>query len=101
MMSENCNQSCSSCAEDCAERKEERTDFSAKPHELSSIKRVIGIVSGKGGVGKSLVTSMLAVAMKRRGYHTAILDADVTGPLSRRPLGSKRKPQVLNSVFFQ
>ncbi len=91
MMSENCNQSCSSCAEDCAERKEERTDFSAKPHELSSIKRVIGIVSGKGGVGKSLVTSMLAVAMKRRGYHTAILDADVTGPSIPKAFGLKEK----------
>ncbi|HHT06628.1 MAG TPA: Mrp/NBP35 family ATP-binding protein [Hydrogenispora sp.] len=90
-MSENCNQSCSSCAEDCAERKEERTDFSAKPHELSSIKRVIGIVSGKGGVGKSLVTSMLAVAMKRRGYHTAILDADVTGPSIPKAFGLKEK----------
>jgi len=79
-MSENCNQSCSSCSEDCAERKEKKNDFSVKPHEMSSIKKVIGVVSGKGGVGKSLVTSMLAVTMNRMGYHTAVLDADVTGP---------------------
>ncbi len=54
-MSENCNQSCSSCSEDCAERKEQKTDFSEKLHEMSSVKKVIGVVSGKGGVGKSLV----------------------------------------------
>lgn len=58
---------------------------------MSSIKRVIGVVSGKGGVGKSLVTSMLAVAMKRRGYHTAILDADVTGPSIPKAFGLKEK----------
>jgi len=79
-MSESCNQNCSACSDDCAERKEQQTDFSAKPHELSNIKKVIGVVSGKGGVGKSLVTSMMAVIMKRRGFNTAILDADVTGP---------------------
>ena len=72
-MSENCNQNCSSCSKDCAERKEQKIDFSEKPHELSNIKRVIGIISGKGGVGKSMVTSMLAVTMNRMGYHTAIL----------------------------
>lgn len=91
MMSENSKQSCSSCAEDCAGRKEENNDFAAPPHEMSSIKRVIGVVSGKGGVGKSLVTSMLAVAMKRRGYHTAILDADVTGPSIPKAFGLKEK----------
>lgn len=90
-MSENCNQNCSSCGEDCAERKEAKTDFSEKPHELSSIKKVIGIVSGKGGVGKSLVTSMLAVVMNRLGYHSAILDADVTGPSIPKAFGIKEK----------
>jgi Mrp family chromosome partitioning ATPase len=79
-MSESCNQNCSACSDDCAERKGQKPDFSVKPHELSNIKKVIGVVSGKGGVGKSLVTSMLAVMMKRRGYNTAILDADITGP---------------------
>ncbi|NLL97403.1 MAG: P-loop NTPase [Clostridiaceae bacterium] len=90
-MSENCNQSCSSCSEDCAERKEKKNDFSEKPHEMSSIKKVIGIISGKGGVGKSLVTSMLAVTMNRRGHHTAILDADVTGPSIPKAFGIREK----------
>lgn len=90
-MSENCNQNCRSCSEDCGERKEACTDFAEKPHELSSIKKVIGIVSGKGGVGKSSVTSMLSVAMSRRGHHTAILDADVTGPSIPKAFGIREK----------
>src|SRR5574344_700240 len=90
-MSENCNQNCNSCSEDCAERKEQKTDFSEKLHEMSSVKRVIGVVSGKGGVGKSLVTSMLAVTMNRMNYHTAILDADVTGPSIPKAFGIKEK----------
>lgn len=88
-MSENCNQNCGSCSEDCAERKE--VDFREKPNELSSIKKVIGIVSGKGGVGKSLVTSMLAISMNRKGYNTAILDADITGPSIPKAFGIDRK----------
>ncbi|HYE82212.1 MAG TPA: Mrp/NBP35 family ATP-binding protein [Clostridia bacterium] len=90
-MSENCNQNCSACSEECAERKEEKIDFSEKPHELSNIKKVIGVLSGKGGVGKSLVTSMLAVMMKRRGFKTAILDADITGPSIPKAFGIKEK----------
>jgi Mrp family chromosome partitioning ATPase len=90
-MSETCNQNCNSCGESCAERKEKKNDFSEKPHELSTIKKVIGIVSGKGGVGKSLVTSMLAVTMARRGHHTAILDADITGPSIPKAFGIKEK----------
>ena len=90
-MSEKCNQSCSSCGEDCADRKEAKTDFREKPHELSNIKKVIGIVSGKGGVGKSSVTSMLAVTMKRLGYNIAVLDADVTGPSIPKAFGIKDK----------
>jgi len=90
-MSENCNQKCGSCEEDCTERKERKTDFSEKLHELSSIKKVIGVVSGKGGVGKSLVTSMLAVTMNRIGYHSAIIDADVTGPSIPKIFGIKGK----------
>lgn len=90
-MSENCNETCSSCSEDCTERKENPTDFSEKPHELSHIKKVIGIVSGKGGVGKSLVTSLLAVTMNRKGYNTAILDADVTGPSIPKAFGINQK----------
>ena len=90
-MSENCKQNCNTCSDDCDERKEQKTAFSEKPHEMSSIKKVIGIVSGKGGVGKSLVTSMLAVTMNRRGYNTAILDADVTGPSIPKAFGIKEK----------
>ncbi|MFU0832970.1 MAG: Iron-sulfur cluster carrier protein [Oscillospiraceae bacterium] len=79
MSEENCNHDCSSCGESCSSRKEPQ-DFLAKPNPRSKIDRVIGIVSGKGGVGKSLVTSLLAVQLNRRGYHTGVLDADVTGP---------------------
>ncbi len=90
-MSEICDQSCGSCGEDCAERKESRTNFLEQPHELSSIKKVIGVVSGKGGVGKSLVTSMLAASINRKGYNTAILDADVTGPSIPKAFGITSK----------
>lgn len=88
-MSEKCDQNCSNCSQDCAER--EKNDFSEKPHEMSNIKKVIGIVSGKGGVGKSLVTSMLAVTMNRLGYNTAILDADITGPSIPKAFGINNK----------
>ena len=90
-MSENCNQNCNTCSDDCDESKEQKIDFSEKPHELSSIKKVIGIVSGKGGVGKSLVTSILAVTMNRKGYKTAILDADITGPSIPKAFGITEK----------
>jgi len=69
-------------------------DFSAQLNELSSVKKVIGVVSGKGGVGKSIVTSLLAVAMNKKGYHTAILDADITGPSIPKAFGIKEKAQA-------
>ena len=99
-MSENCNHNCSSCSEDCTEREEQEFDFSEKPHEMSSIKKVIGVVSGKGGVGKSLVTSMLAVTMNRKGYNAAILDADVTGPSIPKAFGIKEKASVSEFGLF-
>ena len=83
-MSDNCSQSCGTCSDNCADRKEKKTE---KLHQLSRIKKVIGVVSGKGGVGKSLVTSLLAVAMNRRGFKTAILDADITGPSIPKAFG--------------
>jgi len=86
-----CNSNCDTCNSDCTDRKETKNDFSVQPHEMSSIKKVIGIVSGKGGVGKSLVTSLLAVTMNRRGYHSAILDADITGPSIPKAFGIKKK----------
>lgn len=76
---ENCTNECGSCKEDCSSRQEE-FDFRADLNPLSSVDKVIGVISGKGGVGKSLVTSLLAVQMQRRGYQAAILDADITGP---------------------
>ena len=73
-----CSGNCSSCGESCSDRKPE--SLLAEPNKKSNVKKVIAVVSGKGGVGKSTVTSMLAVAMQKLGYKTAILDADVTGP---------------------
>ncbi|MDD2190879.1 MAG: Mrp/NBP35 family ATP-binding protein [Eubacteriales bacterium] len=90
-MSEECTHECSSCGSSCSERTQERTDFKEKPHELSNIKKVIGVVSGKGGVGKSLVTSMLAVLAKRSNYQAAILDADITGPSIPKSFGLHEK----------
>ncbi len=90
-MSENCDHNCESCSSNCSDREKDQTDFKEKPHELSIIKKVIGVVSGKGGVGKSLVTSMLAVTMNRLGYSTAILDADITGPSIPKAFGIKEK----------
>lgn len=92
-MSEACSHECSSCGSDCAERTQERTDFREKPHELSHIKKVIAVVSGKGGVGKSLVTSLLAVSMNRLGMKTAILDADITGPSIPKTFGLHEKAE--------
>ncbi|MFA5561293.1 MAG: Mrp/NBP35 family ATP-binding protein [Eubacteriales bacterium] len=81
-----CTHDCSQCAEKCADREASRS-LLAPANEGSEIGRVIGVISGKGGVGKSLVTSMLAVTMQRRGYRTAILDADITGPSIPRIFG--------------
>ena len=86
---ENCNHDCGSCQESCSSR--DKSSFLAAPHEDSHIKKVIGVVSGKGGVGKSMVTSMLAVLLNRRGYKTAILDADVTGPSIPKAFGIRKK----------
>ena len=79
-MSENCTHNCETCGENCASRKTNPADFREPPHALSSIKKVIGVVSGKGGVGKSMTSAMLAVLLNRRGYKTGVLDADITGP---------------------
>ena len=86
-MSDNCTHNCSSCGENCSSRTEEQTSFLEALHPLSSVKKVIGVVSGKGGVGKSLVTSLMAVKMNSKGYHTAILDADITGPSIPKAFG--------------
>ncbi len=82
-----CTHNCSTCSADCPSKGKEKQDFHEAPHDLSSIKHVVGIVSGKGGVGKSLVTCMLAVLLQREGYHVGILDADVTGPSVPKAFG--------------
>ncbi|MDD2494499.1 MAG: Mrp/NBP35 family ATP-binding protein [Tissierellia bacterium] len=89
-MSENCNSNCGSCSQDCESRKEEN-EFLEHLNEKSSVKKVIGIISGKGGVGKSYVTSILSVAMKRLDYNVAVLDADITGPSIPKAFGIKGK----------
>ena len=88
-MSEACTHNCETCGQSCAQRSAPQ-NMMERPHPMSSINRVIGVVSGKGGVGKSLITSLLAVSLQRKGYHTAILDADITGPVSYTHLGIGR-----------
>lgn len=92
-MSDNCDNNCSSCSENCSERKE---SLIAKTNELSTVKKVIAVVSGKGGVGKSMVTSMLAVLSQRKGLKTAILDADITGPSIPKAFGLKNKALAID-----
>lgn len=86
-MSENCTHDCSSCGENCSSRTADRTSFLEPLNPASSVKKVIGIVSGKGGVGKSLVTALMAVKMNSKGKRTAILDADITGPSIPKAFG--------------
>ncbi len=73
-----CTHNCSTCSSACSSKSAE--SFIAEAHKMSKIKKVIGVVSGKGGVGKSLVTSLLACEMNKRGFRSAVLDADITGP---------------------
>ena len=74
-----CTHDCSSCSQNCSSRQSPQ-DFREPPHELSRIKKVIGVVSGKGGVGKSMTSALMAVELRRRGYAVGVLDADITGP---------------------
>ena len=85
--SENCSHDCGSCSANCQSRTQEQTSFLEALNPASSVKKVIGVVSGKGGVGKSLVTSLLAVKTNAKGFRTAILDADITGPSIPRAFG--------------
>lgn len=83
-----CNHDCSNCSAECGSRVNPE-DFIEKLNEYSSIKKVIGVVSGKGGVGKSMMTSLLASAMSKSGKRTAVLDADITGPSIPKIFGVK------------
>jgi len=85
-MSEECTHDCSNCGKNCSERKGQQ-DFAAKLNAASKVKKVIAIASGKGGVGKSFVTTMLAVAAMKNGLKVGILDADITGPSIPKAFG--------------
>ena len=84
-MSEACNHDCSSCKSNC----DHRAPQHEPPHARSHIQKVIGVVSGKGGVGKSMTSAMLAVSMRRLGFKAGVLDADITGPSIPRLFGVK------------
>lgn len=93
-MSENCSQSCETCDETCTDRKIPDVFAKEKLHEFSRVKKVYAVVSGKGGVGKSLVTALCAVAMRKERYRVAVLDADITGPSMPKAFGLKDKAKA-------
>ncbi len=93
-----CTHDCSTCSANCSSRQQE--SLLQKPHELSRIKKVIGVCSGKGGVGKSMVTALLAVLAQRRGMKVGILDADITGPSIPKAFGLKEKAAGSDQGIF-
>ena len=93
-----CTHNCETCGKSCSDRKAD--SLLEAPNKLSNIKKVIGVVSGKGGVGKSLVTSLMAVLSQRAGYKTAILDADITGPSIPKVFGITEKAQGSEMGIF-
>lgn len=97
-----CNLSCSSCSEDCNERREGQPDplAIAKANPDSHIKKVIAVMSGKGGVGKSMVTAQIAAEMARRGYQVGIMDGDITGPSIPKMLGITERAQSDGTAFL-
>lgn len=97
-MSENCSHDCERCGKECSERT--KKSLLEKPHKMSNIRKVVGVVSGKGGVGKSLVTSLLAVLSRRGGNSTAVLDADITGPSIPKAFGLHRHATGDDSGIF-
>ncbi len=93
-----CTHDCSSCSsKDCSSR---NTILKEQLNEFSKVKKVIGIVSGKGGVGKSLVSSLLAVLTSRKGFNTAILDADITGPSIPKMFGVNQKANAIDEKYI-
>lgn len=97
-MSETCTHDCSSCSSNCDSR--DPKSFLEDPHPNSKIGKVIGVVSGKGGVGKSMVTDLLAVNFAKRGYHCGILDADITGPSIPKAFGLTEKAMGNETTIF-
>lgn len=98
-MSTSCDSNCAGCADSsCEERQQE--SMIEPLHELSNVKNVIAVVSGKGGVGKSLVTSLMAVIMQRRGKRTAVLDADITGPSIPKTFQVTEKASGTEDMIF-
>ena len=92
-----CNHDCSSCSsKDCKEK-----DLKVKQNEKSNVKKVIAVVSGKGGVGKSFITSLLATATKKKGYNVAVLDADITGPSIPKVFGVKQMAVTNDGVLLE
>lgn len=91
-MSESCSGNCSSCSSNCSSK--DAQDMRIPSGPFSNVKKVIGVVSGKGGVGKSLVTSLLASAMQARGNACAVLDADITGPSIPKSFGIKSRAKA-------
>jgi len=83
-----CTHNCSTCGKECSSRTAPES-FLVQPHQTTHVKKVIAVVSGKGGVGKSMVTSLLSVLAARKGYQTAVLDADITGPSIPKSFGIK------------
>ena len=82
-----CDHNCSSCSQNCDSRETKKEDFLEPMNSYSNVKKVIGVVSGKGGVGKSFVTSSLATIFAKQGFKSAILDADITGPSIPKSFG--------------
>ena len=97
-MSEECTHDCSTCSSNCGSK--DPKSLLVAPHPNSKIGKVIGVVSGKGGVGKSMVTDLLEVEFARRGYHCGILDADITGPSIPKAFGITEKAQGNETTIF-
>ncbi len=98
-MSENCTHNCETCkVSGCKDRTVQSLEVPA--NEFSNIKKVIAVVSGKGGVGKSMVTSLLSVLSRRRGHQTAIIDADITGPSIPKTFRIDQKALVTDEAIF-
>ena len=95
-----CNHDCASCASNGNCGKQTREDFLKPQNDLSDVKHVIAVMSGKGGVGKSMVTSLIATSLMKKGYKVGILDADITGPSIPKAFGVNEKPRGTETALF-